>query len=88
MSTQTNEVQIGILFEDGTTRKYSLPNVATEDLGSVKAKILELNAGQTANAQMYKPAMLATFVSNTGSPMQKISSGSYITKVEEVIYSG
>ena len=88
MSTQTNEVQIGILYEDGTTRKYSLPNVATEDLASVKAKILELNAGQTETAQMYKPAMLATFVSNTGSPMQKISSGAYITKTVEVIYSG
>jgi len=87
MSTVTNEVQVGILFEDGTTRKYSLPNVAQEDLAGVKTRVLEINNGTGAGAT-YKPAMLATFVSNTGAAMQKIGSAAYITTEEEVIYSG
>lgn len=87
MSTTTNEVQIGILFEDGSVRKYSLPKVADEDLSAVKTRIIEINNGTGAGAT-YKPAMLATFVSNTGSAMQKITSGAIVKTTEEVIYSG
>lgn len=87
MSTTTNEVQVGILFEDGTTRKYALPNVAAEDLSGVKGRVQAINNGSAGDGATYQTAMKATFVSNTGSPMLKIGSCSIIRTTEEVIYS-
>lgn len=84
--SETTEVQIGILFEDGTTRKYALPEIAQADLPNVKTRVKEINNGTGAGAT-YQAAMKDTFVSNTGSPMLKIGSATIITTTEEVIYS-
>lgn len=86
MSTTTSEVRAKIVFEDGTSRTYGIP-IADEYKATVKARVQELNSG-TGAGTMYKPAMLATFVSNTGSPMVKIGAVNIVTTTEDVIYSG
>lgn len=86
MSTTTSEVRAKITFEDGTTRTYAIP-IEEADKTGVKSRVQELNSG-TGAGTMYKDKMLATFVSDTGSPMVKIGAVNIVTETEEVIYSG
>ena len=86
MSTTTSEVKARIVFEDGTTRTYAIP-IEEESKATVKSRVQELNNG-TGAGTTYKPAMLATFVSDAGSPMVKIGAVSIVTETEDVIYSG
>lgn len=87
MSTTTvNEMKVGILFEDGTVRNYTL-EIDAADRAGVKAKVKEIN-NQTGTGAMYTAAMKQTFVSNSGSPMLKIATASVIETTEEVVYNG
>ena len=73
-----------MLYDDNSTRTYTFENVASEDLGDVKDKILAINA----NANNEYANFYQTFVSNDGEPVTKIESAKIVTIEEEVIYSG
>lgn len=85
MST-THEVQAKIIFEDATSRTYSIP-VDENDRATVKSRVKEIN-NQTGTGAQYNAPMKATFVSDTGSPMTKIGAVTIVSTTEEVIYSG
>lgn len=85
MST-SSEVQAKIVFEDATSRTYAIP-IAEADITNVKTRVKEIN-NQTGTGAQYTLPMKATFVSDTGSPMQKIGAITIVTKTEEVIYNG
>lgn len=86
MSTITREVRAKIVFADSTSRTYSIP-IDLEDVSDVKTRAKELN-NKTGDGAQYSDAMLATFVSDSGSPMTKIGGVSVVTTVEEVIFNG
>lgn len=86
MSTTTHEVQAKIIFEDATSRTYSIP-IDANDRAAVKTRVQEIN-NQTGTGAQYNAPMKATFVSDTGSPMNKIGAVTIVSKTEEVIYSG
>lgn len=83
MSTSSNEVRVGIMFTDGTTRTYKLPEVPDENLANVKTRIQSINASITGGTAQ---AFTQTFVSTTGAPVLNIASGKIITTEEEIIY--
>ena len=83
MSSSSNVV-VTLLYDDNSTRTYTFENVASEDLGDVKDKILAINA----NANNEYANFYQTFVSNDGEPVTKIESAKIVTIEEEVIYSG
>ena len=83
MSSSSNVV-VTLLYDDNSTRTYTFENVASEDLGDVKDKILAINA----NANNEYANFYQTFVSNDGEPFTKIESAKIVTIEEEVIYSG
>lgn len=80
-TTTVNEVGIGLLFDDGTTRTYTFKDVDTEQLDSVKSAIDSINA--EADSDFSK-----TFVSDSGAPVIRIASGTITSTTEEVIYNG
>ena len=83
MSSTSNNVVITLIYEDYTTRIYTLEDVSA-DLEDIKLKILQIN--ENANNQyenFYK-----TFVSPNGYAVTKIESCKVVQTVEEVIYSG
>ena len=93
MSSTTAEVKIGYLYEDGSTKTYSIPEVDMNDLANVKTRVQKLNAafgGDTSDtlATAYATDMQKTFVSNGGASMVKISSAKITITEEEVIYGG
>lgn len=77
----TNNVRVGLLFEDGTTRNYTFEGVADSVLTGVADKIKAINANSEDNFHK-------TFVSNDGSPVLRIGSGQITTAEETVIYTG
>lgn len=77
----TNNVRVGLLYQDGTTRNYTFENVADSVLSGVANKIKAINAAPSS-------AFFGTFVSNDGSPVLRIGSGQITTAEETVIYTG
>ena len=84
MSSQTNNVVITLLYDDGDTRNITFEGVASADLIDVKSKIQSINA----NASNEFANFYATFISDEGDPVVKIESCKIISMTEEVIYSG
>lgn len=77
----TNDVKIGLLYQDGTTRSYTFAGVADSVLSSVATKIKAINNDSNDNFHQ-------TFVSNNGSRVLRIASGEVTTTEEIVIYEG
>lgn len=84
MSSQTNNVIITLLYEDGDTRNITFEGVASEDLAAVKSKIKAINA----NANNEYENFYKTLVSDDGEPVEKIESCRIVSVEEEVVYSG
>ena len=84
MSSLTNNVVITLLFDDDSTRNITFENVASEDLMTVKAKIQSIND----NANNEYANFYATFVSDDGEAVTRITSAKIVNIEEEVIYSG
>lgn len=80
-TTTTNEVSVGLLYDDGTTRTYSFKGVDTEQLDSVKSAIDSINAQVDSDFKK-------TFVSDSGAAVIRISTGTIKVTEEEVIYNG
>ncbi len=84
MSSLKNNVVIGLLFDDDSTRTYVFEDVDSENISSVKAKIFAINA----NANNEYENFYKTFVSSDGAAVVKISSCKIVSTEEEVIYCG
>lgn len=84
MSTTTNEVKAKIVFEDTSSRTYSI-QIDAANINDVKTRVKEINNGTGTGAQ-YTAPMKATFVSDTGSPMTKIGAVTVVTTTEDVIF--
>ena len=83
MSSTSNKVVITLLYDDSTTRTYTLDDVSA-DSDEIKAKILAINA----NANNEYENFYKTFVSMYGEAVTKIESCKVVQTEEEVIYSG
>ena len=83
MSSTSNKVVITLLYDDYTTRTYTLDDVSA-DSDEIKAKILAINA----NANNEYENFYKTFVSSYGDAVTKIESCRVVKITEEVIYSG
>lgn len=83
MSTTTNDVAIKLMYEDSTTRTYTMKEVEDENLNNVATKIKAINDNTN---QQYND-FYNTFVSTSGSKVMRIAGGSIKTVTEEVIYS-
>lgn len=77
----TNNVRVGLLYQDGTTRNYTFEGVEDSVLADVADKIKAINAAPSSPFHQ-------TFVSNDGSPVLRIGSGQIVTAEETVIYTG
>lgn len=94
MSTTTTEVKVSYLYEDGTTKAYTIPNVDYENLPNVKPRMILLNRAfggdQTVSSDVatYAANMKRTFVSSDGATLTRIARGQVIETEEEVIYNG
>lgn len=84
MSSQTNNVVVTLLYNDGDMRNITFENVASEDLSDVRDKIKAINE----NANNEYANFYQTFVSDDGEPVVKIESCKIVSIEEEVIYSG
>ncbi|MBQ4402950.1 MAG: hypothetical protein II857_00905 [Selenomonadaceae bacterium] len=84
MSSQTNNVVLTLLYEDETTRNYTLEGVAAADLSNVKSKILAINENVNNEYEYF----YQTFVSADGAPFTRIDGAKIVIIEEEVIYSG
>lgn len=84
MSTTTNEIKAKIVFEDTTSRTYTI-QVDANDVSGIKTRVKEINNSTGTGAQ-YTAPMKSTFVSDTGSPMTKIGAVTVVRTEEEVIY--
>jgi len=83
MSSDSNKVIITLLYDDYTTRTYTLEDVSAYS-SDIKEKILAINA----NANNEYENFYKTFVSPYGDKVTKIESCKVVQTVEEVIYSG
>lgn len=77
----TNNVKVGMLYQDGTTRSYTFEGVADSVLSDVATKIKAINADSNDNFHQ-------TFVSNDGSRVLRIASGEITSTEEIVVYEG
>lgn len=75
----TNDVQIGLTYEDSKTRTYTFNNVSASALLNVESVIVSINANP--NIDFYK-----TFVSSGGASVVGIHKGTIICTEEEQIY--
>lgn len=76
-----NDVRIGLLYGDGTTRSYTFEGVDDSVLAGVADKIKTINAAPSS--PFHK-----TFVSDNGEPVLRISTGTITSTQETVIYTG
>lgn len=87
-TTTEREVQIGVYYEDSTTRTYALSVADSVNVNAIRERIQEINGDKTGDGNQYLAPMKATFVSKTGSPMAKISFANLVETTKEVIYNG
>lgn len=76
-----NDVRIGLLYGDGTTRSYTFNGVADSVLAGVADRIKAINAAPSS--PFHK-----TFVSDSGEAVLRISTGTITSTQETVIYTG
>ena len=77
--TQTNNVQVGLVYEDGKKRTYTFNGVSATNLTGVESAIVSINANPSLN--FYK-----TFVSAGGASATGIYKGTIYSIEEEQIY--
>lgn len=92
MSSTLIEVKITPVYNDMTTRTYTLPNVDMNELANVKTRVKKINAalgGDTSDtlASAYAADMRKTFVSAGGASMSSINKAQIVITEEEEIYS-
>lgn len=81
MAELVNEVRIGLLYGDGTTRSYTFTGVDDTEVANVATRIKAINADPTDNFHK-------TFVSDTGEAVLRIATGAITSTEETVIYTG
>lgn len=79
MST-TYKVNIGLTFEDGTTKTIGMDDVLEEEIPNVRNRIKAINANMSN-------AFKNTFTNETGSRVSTIGKAQTVATEEEVIYS-
>jgi len=79
--TTNNQVKVGLLYGDGTTRTYSFDGVADSLIPDVKSKIVSINNDSTDNFHK-------TFVSDAGADVIRIATGTVVSTIEEIVYEG
>lgn len=84
MSTKT-EAQIGILYQNGDIKSYSIETSLTS--AQLKERVKNVNDSIGGGA-IYTAPMKETFLSEEGSPMTKIGSVTRVVTTEEVVYNG
>lgn len=75
----TNNVQVGLQYEDGKKRTYTFSGVSAANLLGVESAIVSINANP--NIDFYK-----TFVSAEGASVSNIYKGTIYSIEEEQIY--
>ena len=85
-STTTNSISLTFEYDDKTTRNYTFTGMARSALAALKAQVLQFNAtvADATTGAAYKE----TFISDDGSPLEKISKAKYTVSEEQVIYRG
>lgn len=79
LTTTTNNVQIGLQYEDGKKRTYTFGGVSDANLLNVESKLVSINANP--NMDFYK-----TFVSSGGASVTGIYKGTIVSVEETQIY--
>lgn len=77
--TTTNNVQVGLQYEDGKKRTYTFGGVSDANLSNVESAIVSINANPSL--PFYK-----TFVSAGGASVTGIYKGTIYSIEEEQIY--
>lgn len=80
MSSATNQGKITVLYQDATSRTYTLPDLRDEALTDIKSKVKAINQNMPENFS-------TTFISENKAPAIKIGKAQIISTEEEVIYS-
>lgn len=87
MSTVTNTMQVGLIYNDLSERTYKIPynmDSSAEALGYVKEAIRNFNtAAATAGSEVNQ-----TFLSDDGATVARVKNATLIVKREDVIYNG
>ncbi len=85
-ATTTYSATMTLAYDDDTTRNVTFDDVDENIIGVFKGRITSLNSAiaDTVTGAAYKE----TFISDSGSPIKKISGGKYTATTEEVIYNG
>lgn len=73
-------------YDDAATRNVTFNDVDMAALGTLKARVLELNT--TIADSVQGAAYQETFISDDGAPIRRISKAKYTVTEEEVIYRG
>lgn len=83
MST-TTAIKVTMAYSDANSRTYSIDDVGTVDVASVKAAITAFNQAASIEGSNVKK----TFVSDEGAPVTSITQGRIVQTTEEVLYNG
>lgn len=82
--SSTKTIRTTLVYEDATTRTYSLPASQNITAALAKSRVAAFNAAAaTGTSDVNK-----TFISDTGQTVTQISEAEIVTKTEEVIYNG
>lgn len=82
----TNTATLTLEYTDASTRSVTFTDVNSTALGTMKARVLALNA--TIADSVTGAAYRETFISDDGASINKISKAKYTVTEEEVIYRG
>ena len=74
-------VRLGLLYQDGSTRSYNFAGVSAAVLSGITDRIKAINGAPSSN-------FFSTFVSESGSPVLRIATGTITTQEETVLYEG
>ena len=85
-STTTNTIGLTFEYDDKSTRNYTFTGMTSSALAGLKAQVLQFNA--TVADSVSGAAYKETFISDDGSPLEKISKAKYTVAEEQVIYRG
>lgn len=83
MST-TTAIKATLVYEDASTRNYTINDIGTLDVDSVKAAVRGFNDVAATENSVLKQ----TFISDDGAPVTMMKDVRIVTTEEEVIYNG
>lgn len=82
----TNSATLTLEYSDMSTRNVTFTDITDSALGTIKARVLDLN--DTIADSVQGAAYRETFISNDGAPITKIKAAKYTVTEESVIYNG